>query len=916
MCDQTSQVEGSGLPVNRWAAGTDQFHSRLGTKAWNDVAEKMQRQGVMSVMYGAGNVVWTTTTGLTETAINFCVLDRVGGTIDHAAARIGTSIMSSGVVAAFVVAALLVWAWRVGRASGGGADTSMLLQKVLVVGLFGLMLAGAAASTGGTPNVPSGSGPGSDAGAGEYEPGFGSPGYFVVTIDNLVAASANEIVTNVADTTGAVSGAEQGWDTQMAGRNGYLGCAPYVKAMKDLYKQRYTTAADPSGSSSGSSGGRGGSYLEASASVPLMLSSMWEQTGLQMWTKAQFGDSNRYGAYMYCRVLEYHADSPRQPVTESGSWLSSWLTGTDPGADRFDTSVESLMKRAYRNAGHTGALSVTIDGNTFTYEVDDQFLAWRYSGSNTWRDRTWVGWAACARPDEPGGENDPGRWLVHEDGGASEAQLADKCKELFTRADWDGGGGGGEFDWDDSDDDITGTETSEAAKDYLLSLHGNKNRAGLISGFVYMLSSLMIGAVFLLFAFAILVAKIAGLVMMLLVYFALLVALLPSMSAGKVADYAKQYVGLSLFAWAAQLLLSILALITSVLVEIGGAMVPAGPGGVMALMWTGFAPILAAFCMHLMFKKMRIPSPLKPSSGLAWGQLAANGAIAGAAGAGGAALGSRFANGMTNRAKSAAVNHGKATASGLVGRERRNRMAPGTPNTGPPGNSPNRATGTGPNPTRGQETDARAAAETARAAKAEKRAAEEFARSPHGRQGLAEVEKAHGRGAAAHVRDRLTNAAAQFKDKPVHTTAKAAALGVGALTAGTFVGAGALPIAAGAAGAALVGRSGLRKTMNAASRQWTPATADKIEAFRNHRTRINQAHTAALDEARRLRAGEAEANTRTALAREVAQALRTQAAEEAAAAEQGAVEQQIADADAASDSRFRRPAPGRAGGEG
>lgn len=807
VCNVNENVTTSDLPVARWAGGTDQFHSRLGTKAWNDIAEKMQRQGVISFMYAIGNTAWTTTTGLVETAVNFCVLDKAGGAVDQAAHKLGNAVMKSGILAAFVVLSLVVYIWRIGRAAGGGGNSSLIMQKALIVGLFGLMLFGAAASTGG----------GKNGNEGPYRPGFGSPGWFITTIDNVVSASANSLTSNLANDAGMIQGAEEGWNVSgpRGGKgNSNLGCAPYVKAMKEIYKEKYSTYV----------GGK--KYYEASASVPLMLSAMWEQSGLKMWQKAQFGDRNDYGKFSYCRLLEYNADAPRQ-YTEAGG-----------GEDAV--SIEHIMRRA-------NAINISMGGEKFKVEVDKKNLAFRYSGSNKWRDRAWVGWAACSYPISPGGGNDKGRWLIHKDDGVPDSVLAKVCEGFFTERDWDGtanngadggvstqnGSDGDGLDWDDSNNDITETDTTAEAEDFLLSLHGNKNRAGIVSGFTYMISSVLVGAVFALFAIAILVAKVAALMMMLMIFFMLLVALLPNMSAAKVGDYAKQYFGLSLFAWGAQLLLGVMALITGILIAVGGSVVPEGPGGVMGLMWTGFAPVIAAMCLHLMFKKMRVPSPLKPSSGMAWGQMAASGAVAGGAAAGGAMLGSRLAN----RAKGMAVRKGQERAGALVGKDRRSRMTPGGPGEKKAATDPKAETKTGKG-----KTDAAVAAaggngahtkaEQARAERAEKKEAKQFARTAEGKEALAAQRQAAGRGAKAHVKDRLANARAEFAAKPLRTTAKAAAIGAGAVTATAFapaalVGAG---LAAGA-----IGTSGVAKTLRTANPlDRARSQQDKIEAFRRH----------------------------------------------------------------------------------
>lgn len=807
VCNAQESVDSSTLPVTRWAGGTDKFHSRLGTNAWNDVAEKLQRQGVITVMYAVGNTAWTTTTGLVETAINFCVLDKVGGAVDQAAHKIGKALMASGLVAAFVVASLILYIWRIGRGGGGGNNSSLIFQKALIVGLFGVMLAGSAASTGGGKN-----GDNSD-----YKPGVGSPGYFAVTIDNIVSASANSITSRLQDNE-VLQGAETGWvsdaeakkNPRVRNGNNRLGCAPYVKAMKDVYKDRYIKYAG------------GEEYYAASASVPLMLSAMWENTGLRMWIRAQFGEQNDYGKYMYCRLLEYNADAPRNPVESEEDGLDTGSAG------EYDASIETLLQRA--GVIKKGSKKdVDMGGRPFNIQVEPSNLAFRYSGSNKWRDRAWVGWAACSYPNTPGPGNDDGVFLIHKDQTGDHKRVTDRtlaevCYQFFNNADWNGtdnvgeieshGGDGDGLDWDDSDDDISQTDTTNKAKDFLHTLHGNKNGAGLITGFIYMISSIMIGVVFGMIALAVLIAKCAALLMMLMMFFTLLIALLPNMTASKIFDYAKQYTGLSLFAWGTQLILAVIAFITTILITVGGSVVPGGSGGTMGLMWTGFAPVIAVFCLHIMFKKMRIPSPMKVSAGMAWGKMAAAGAVGTGAVAGGTMLGNR----LSNRVKGAAVNRGKAMSSGLGSKERRSTMTPG-------GKAAATATAAGTG-TRSETGGASSGGETAtrkdiKAAKSDRAFQEE----------LKAVRSENSRGAVNHVKDRFAAAGEQFRNKPISTLAKGALIGGAAMTATAL--APAALVTAGVAGGALVGRSGVAKaarTLNPQDR--ARSQADTVEAYR------------------------------------------------------------------------------------
>jgi hypothetical protein len=816
VCSETETM-GDGLPVGRWQDAME-FHDRLHNSRPGDIAKSVQRQGVVSLLFATGNMFWSVTTGATEMAVNFCVLNKVGGLVDNVAATLAHAMISSNLLAVLVVCSVIFYAWRIGRGQGGSTNTSALLQKGIVLGVFGIMLAGASASTGGgSPTSPKG----------DYHPGAGSPGWFVTEIDTVVSQAANIGASGLANHS--IHGAEYG-----VYGNENLACAPYVAAMKNLYRDNYgKTEAD-----------------KANAAVPLLLSSMWENSGLEMWKNAQFGNAVAgnakgtysenydwsYGDVMYCHLLDYNASTPRHPTT-----------------GKNDSSVTSVVIRANHilngngkgGVGH-GAYSIwyTSDGDNKTHiddsdkwEADGNFLAWRYSNSNKWRDRAWVGWAGCAAPAD-------GKEMIHAET-RTDSALVENCKNFFQKAEWDGGGGQDEFDWDESNDDITDTDVKAPAEDFLLHLHGSSGAGGgLISGFIYMISAAVTAAVFVTFSGAIMVAKTGALMMMLTIFFVLAMTLAPNTSMSKVADFAKQYAGMSFFAWGAQLIMSLIALMTGILVQVGNEIAPGGRGSVMAVAWVGFAPVIACICLHMIFKKMRIPSPMKVSGGMAWGKLAAGGAVAGAGAAGGSMLMSK----LGDRTKRAAANTTKKTMGKMSGNERGNRMAL---KDGSGSKSPSEGGTASPSGTSdGEQTSVPIAdpnsyqgkAQQARLDSQEHKAAKDFAKTDEGKKLLDEQAKAKAAqsGKWNHVKDRAALAKAQFQEKPLRTTLKYGAIGAGAFVAGgtALGGLGAIAVPA---AALAVGRSGIRKAGSGVRADMMDPTgrgrrnAEIAEAYRTHK---------------------------------------------------------------------------------
>lgn len=762
ICSGNATLRTEGLPVNRWSEGTS-FHSRLGSKAWNDVAQKLQRQGVMELGMSFGNVVWATSAGMVEFATSFCVLDRAGAAIDSTAAKIAKALISSGLVVAVLAGTIVVYAWRMSRGAGAKVGKA-LFQKGLVLALFAIMMVGASNSSGGTATNTA------------YKPGLGSPGWFATTIDTTIASLASSVAGSV--TTKTIEGADK---YKPGVEHDVLSCTRYVKAMKDQYRELYGS----------------GTYKQA-ANVPLLLSSMWEQTGLEAWKQAQFGNRNAHGDFMYCRMLEANTSQPVGIAT--GNTLAS-------------TQIQ-IMRR--------------VDSG-FANSINPRAMAWVGSSDNKERDRAYVAWAACRIIDDKASKlsNKDSLYIPdgREKGGAgidknklippgfsgnnhtNNSEQRDACHSLFNKdaGDFDGG----YFDWNDSDSDISKTLTAAGggepeAKDFLLTLHGNKNVTGIVSVIVYSFSALAMFAVFGLFSIAIIAAKVAALVMMLMVFFMMFATLLPNADSSKLVGFAKQYVGLSLFAFGAQFILAMISVVTSLLIGVGAATMPGGAGGLMSMIWTGVAPLIAVMCLHIVFKRMKMPSPFKMSSGMAWGQAAATGAIGGAAAGGVMGL---MDDKFDNWGKKKAKSMGEATKSkvGLGGKgERRSTMTPdgagagagaadstgsvapaGVGDGGAGAKSATAAGAAGAHGLRERAAAARVRAEAAHVEKQQAKAARQHAAQVAAaeRDAIAAAraaERSETRGGAVGVAARdakalLADAGRQFADRPFATTKSAAA---------------------------------------------------------------------------------------------------------------------------------------------
>lgn len=561
LCDPPNPANSELLPVNRWADATGGMHGRLETF---DFPEKVQRYGTYPVLMSMGNSMWSGATSMTSAAIRMDILDTAGQAADNAAGKLGSSLMSSGILALVAVVALMVPMWRAARGQGG-APWSQLGKVGAIVGLFALMVTGASAST--------------TSADGQFQPGAFSPGWWVVTTNNVIAqvASAPAAALVVGDVGAGYSYSD--------GSTGELSCKQYTDYLKGRYQ-----SAHP------------GNRMESS--VPLVMSGMWEATGLQVWSTSQFGADNPYGDFAYCRLLEQFAGTPaaeQRSITLAASG--------DPVAEPGVSNLKSL--------------------------------AWE-TAENVQRDRTMVAWAVC-RPNGSGG------WTVAPGWGSlkgtyrdSAGQVAGDCQEWWGNAAAFHSDAGTTFDDEDSafefksPDVIFNDVPDTRARNYLLTLQGHTGggvTSSLAMVYAYVFSSLVMLVVFGIIALAIILAKVASLVMMIAVFFALLMALWPNGNKGGIGKYLGQYVGMALFVFGIQLIFAFMTLLTSMMVQAGADMF--GGSHFITMIWTGFAPVISVIVIHMVFTKfLKLPSPFSVTGAQQWGSAAAGGAVGGAIGAG------------------------------------------------------------------------------------------------------------------------------------------------------------------------------------------------------------------------------------------------------------------------------------------
>lgn len=619
------------LPVDRWKDATASLHSRLGSNVWDDLQEKSQRYGVVTGLMVYGNALWSASSSLAAFSSQYCLLDKLGGAADKLAGSIGGAFLGGpqgGVLAAMVILFSIGGIlWQSFRGSGTGGAAKRILGKVAVLAVIATMVMGATASTG----------DGTGKGSGPFNPGLGSPGWYAIKINSTISALSS---TSTAALDGLTSSATSGSANRSQDQTS---CAIFTENMKKAYKQTYGSATDQLG-----------------ASVPLLLSSLWEETGLATWKTAQFGTypSGEYADIIdrsYCPLLEYNASTP---VT-----LSVQSTGNTDNDANEAAKITSGTRRALmvgsRDQKTPGLAGLVPKAE---YWSTNAFFP---QGGNQGVDRSIVAAAACIANGtdltKPEGWSVAwpftGGWVDE-----SKAITPKNCALWFTDPNK---GMPNQFDWPDNKDDVLkwttlsdGSPNGEA-RNFMLNLHGNDNTAGMATGFGYAMSSTSMSLVFGAVSLAVIAAKTLVVIMVATIILMLIMLLFPRARASKVAEAVKVFIGLTLFSFFAFMIFGIIGILTLWMTGVGNAMFGTGSFG--AVIWAGLAPLVAVVSIHFLFKRvLKLPSPFSLKGALAWGAMAGG---TGAAAMAGAKMGS-------GRSRTGQVLK-KATSAGANGLKRR-----------------------------------------------------------------------------------------------------------------------------------------------------------------------------------------------------------------------------------------------------
>lgn len=279
------------LPVNRWSDATSSFHSRLDADAWNDVAEKVQRNGVSSTAMAGGNAMWSMSSSVLYASGSFCPMQRLSTHMDEVVGKLGKALNTSGVIALFIITGLISVFVRYHKHEIPlGQLLFEIVKTGVITGVIIVMINGASASSVSRGYI-----------------GAGSPAWWVATTNDAVNKVTGK-VANAWENNGVI---EIGYEPVYGGdplpEYDVYNCKKYVKWLKATYKRKWSSTSG---------------YELAN-----MVSGMWEASALPAWASQQFGTDNPYTDHMYCFALEskrmaavQNSDVRDYGISQESSW--------------------------------------------------------------------------------------------------------------------------------------------------------------------------------------------------------------------------------------------------------------------------------------------------------------------------------------------------------------------------------------------------------------------------------------------------------------------------------------------------------------------------------------------------------------------------------------------------------------------
>lgn len=584
--------ERSCLPLYRWKDATALLHQRQPSGLFNIPTQirTITKGASHSMFMTVGNALWSVTMAVTEWASNLDVLKGAGAKIDGVVGKLGKLLLDpSTIIIPALMGCAVIWVlWQTYRRNAGMMAFRKLGMSIVTLSLIGAMVTGAAQTT-----------KGGDDG---FNPGFLSPGWFAQTTSNVIDAGASSIAQ-----FSIVSNSNDLADT--SGR-GSFECGQYVNMLRNAYTSQTT---------------RDSGY-KGSATVPLLLSSLWENTGLKIWQDEQLG-SSYFASKNYCHLLEWQSNIP--PSEQAAI------------ANRGIDVTESVKANA--SAPAWGPANYPVFDDKTQIDVTSYVI-----------DQAMVGWAVC----EPGGSVKAafaeGKWKPLHDASDLEAGcnlwwnangqdknvMKPNQNFLFFGKNVEGSVANYDaLDAGETPSDIYHVTSGgmdsyqrESIVNYLAKLHGDA--PGGANAFMYVLTAFTTMIVFAGASLVIVISKIAILVYMLLMLLVLVISLWPGKSDDHlVKKFFKEFVGVVIVGFGYSLILGALVFLTILTTDgLAGVGSTDGPLSMGQMVVVAVAPLGAAFILKMFFKNMlHMPDPLSAKGALGYGMM---GGLIGAGGMG------------------------------------------------------------------------------------------------------------------------------------------------------------------------------------------------------------------------------------------------------------------------------------------
>lgn len=571
------------LPINRWSEATSNFYTNIDEGMFSLNMERMTRENVAGTLFSVASTIWAGTTSTAIWATAFCPIDNMAGPVDKAVGDFGNLLLNeggAGLITMALVGIILAALWSSRRGTGLQFAWKEVFGKVTIIALLVLMVQGAM-----------------DATDGRRGTGL-SPANIVATTNEVIS----DLATIASDGLLSIS-SDAGYSAQMNYKT--FNCRSAVHSLNEMYRTTHMMTD-----------GAGG----LTASIPLMLSNSWVETGYMMWMRAQFGP------------IQGNLDT--SPQNHAACYVLDWSSGL-PQASEDRNNMESradLMGTVLRGGYHEGefqsdvvSLHGAIEDNSDKDRVDRQVNRIIAPESPEEQHKAMMFLSIC--DVNRGGGADTGYsqdfWQVRD--GFEEMITPEDCHTAWNADDGDATSGEyheknlDPFEMPNNKSDVfdelgQGTPMAE----YVNHVNGSHPITAVGAAGIMALSSLILFVVFGFTSLLVVLVR-AALILVIVYLFAMaLKALFTKDSFQPLRKAAMVLIGIALLATFVMMLYGLIIGLSSLMNVVGAGFM--GIGSIPYLLWVTFTPGMAILLLHFLFKWAKLPSPMTLNGAKAWGK--------------------------------------------------------------------------------------------------------------------------------------------------------------------------------------------------------------------------------------------------------------------------------------------------------